>query len=229
MQETKPNDFNERGRSRDVPFPCISVHSRSDSSLFRGGRLRPTGHRPLNLRLVGWIAIIKRMATISEALALALEHHQAGRLQDAERMYRQILAAQPNEPEAIHLLGVIAYQEGRLEVAVECISRAIALRGTESAFHYNLANAFKAQSKLAEAVACYRRALELKPDFVAAHINLGNTLRGQGKLDEAAACFRRALASKPDLADAHSTSATRSARPGEAGRSDRLLPPGCWN
>jgi protein O-GlcNAc transferase len=65
------------------------------------------------------------MATISEALAIAIQHHQAGRLQAAEQIYRQILAVEPNHADAWHLLGVIASQVGKHEVAVEYIRRAI--------------------------------------------------------------------------------------------------------
>ena len=66
------------------------------------------------------------MATISEALAIAIQHHQAGRLQAAEQIYRQILALEPNHADACHLLGVIAHQAGKHEIAVEYIGRAIA-------------------------------------------------------------------------------------------------------
>ena len=69
------------------------------------------------------------MATISEALAIAIQHHQAGRLQAAEQIYRQILAVEPNQADAIHLLGVIACQAGKYEAAVEYIERAIRLKG----------------------------------------------------------------------------------------------------
>ena len=53
------------------------------------------------------------MATISEALAIAIQHHQAGRLQAAEQIYRQILQVEPNHADAIHLLGVIASPSGQ--------------------------------------------------------------------------------------------------------------------
>ncbi len=98
------------------------------------------------------------MATISEALAIAVQHHQAGRLQAAEQVYRQILAVEPNQPDAIHLLGVIASRLGRPEVAVQYIERAIQLRGSDGAFHYNLGNALLAQGRPDEAIACFQRA-----------------------------------------------------------------------
>ena len=83
------------------------------------------------------------MATISEALAIAIQHHQAGRLQAAEQIYRQILAVEPNQADALHLLGVIAYQVGKHEVAVEYIGRAIRLKGNVAVFHNNLGEAYR--------------------------------------------------------------------------------------
>jgi Flp pilus assembly protein TadD len=143
------------------------------------------------------------MATIPEALAIAVQHHQAGRLQAAEQIYRQILAVEPNHADAWHLLGVIAHQAGKHEVAVEYIGRAIGLNRTDAAFHNNLGGAYHALRRIPEAIVCYRRALELKPDYAEAHNNLGIVLKDQGRLDEAVACYRRALELKPDYAEAH--------------------------
>jgi protein O-GlcNAc transferase len=143
------------------------------------------------------------MASISEALALAIQHHQNGRLQVAEQAYRQILQMEPNQPDALHLLGVMASQLGKHEAAVEYIGRAIAVNQNMSTFHNNLGEAFRALHRSAEAADCYRRALQLKPDFAEAHNNLGAALKEQGKLDETVACYRRALQLKPDHAAAH--------------------------
>ncbi len=140
---------------------------------------------------------------ISAALAIAIQHHQAGRLPAAEQIYRQILAAEPNHADALHLLGVIAYQSGRNEVAVQYIRRAIDLNGRQPTYHANLGCALKDLGKLDEAIACHRRALELKPDSPETHNNLGNALHAQGELDEAVACWRRALDLKPNYAEAH--------------------------
>jgi tetratricopeptide (TPR) repeat protein len=143
------------------------------------------------------------MTTTSEALAVAVQHHQAGRLPAAEQIYRQILAVEPNQADAVHLLGVIAHQVGKHAIAVEYIGRAIELMGNEAHLHNNLGEAYRALRRLTEAVACYRRALELKPDYAEAHNNLGAALKDQGKLDEAIVCHRRALQLKPDFAEAH--------------------------
>jgi predicted O-linked N-acetylglucosamine transferase (SPINDLY family) len=139
---------------------------------------------------------------IPEALASAIQHHQAGRLQAAEQTYRQILAVDPNQVDAIHLLGLIAHQVGKHGIAVEYIRRAIALKGDTAAFHNNLGNALKCQRKLDEAIKSYRRALELNPKYAEAYNNLGAALNDQEKLDEAVACYRRALELKPNYAEA---------------------------
>ena len=117
------------------------------------------------------------MATISEALATAVQHHQAGRLFAAEQICRQILALDPAHVDALHLLGITASRLRRHEEAVLCIRRAIALKGTEATFHNNLGTALKAQGKMDEAVACFGRALELKPGYAVAHNNLATAFQ----------------------------------------------------
>jgi Flp pilus assembly protein TadD len=84
------------------------------------------------------------MATISEALAIAIQHHQAGRLQSAEQIYRQILAKDSTHADAWHLLGFIAHQVGKHELAVRYIQYAIHLAGNQAGFHHNLGDAYRA-------------------------------------------------------------------------------------
>jgi predicted O-linked N-acetylglucosamine transferase (SPINDLY family) len=142
------------------------------------------------------------MPTISEAMSIALRHHQAGRLYAAEQIYRRVLAAEPNQASAWHLLGVVACQAGKYDAGVEHFRRAIQLNDREASFHSDLGNALREQGKLPEAIASFRRALELKPDYAEALSNLGNALQGQQRLDEAVACYRRALELKADLIEA---------------------------
>jgi protein O-GlcNAc transferase len=141
--------------------------------------------------------------TIPQALDLALQHHRAGRLAEAEGVYRQILAVQPNHADALHLLGLIAHQVGRHDLAVEWIRQAIVLNPNYPAAHCNLGEACRATGRLDEAVTAYRRALELKPDYPEAHNNLGDALRKRGQFEEAVVACRRALEFKPDLPEAH--------------------------
>jgi Flp pilus assembly protein TadD len=81
------------------------------------------------------------MSTVPQDLQAALAHHQAGRLDEAEQLYRRVLAREPRHAAAFHLLGVTALQRGRLETAVEQISAAIRLNATRAPFHCHLGEA----------------------------------------------------------------------------------------
>jgi predicted O-linked N-acetylglucosamine transferase (SPINDLY family) len=143
------------------------------------------------------------MATTAEALALAIEHHQAGRLQAAEQIYQQILAVEPAHADALHLLGVVAHQVGKYQTAIEYISRAIELQPRVAIFHRNLGLSYRALKEVALAVDCGRRAVELKPDYAEAHYDLGIALQDQSRPQEAAPHYRRALELRSDYAEAY--------------------------
>src|SRR5688500_2104920 len=115
--------------------------------------------------------ILRWMAemTIQQALELALRHHQAGELQQAEGIYRQVLAVEPTNADALHLLGVIAGAGGRHDAAAELIGRAIGLRGDVAEFHRNLGLAQQGSGKLAEACASFSRAAEINPAWAEMH------------------------------------------------------------
>ena len=132
----------------------------------------------------------------------ALRHHQAGELSEAEQIYLQALAIDPQHPDALHLLGMVAYQTGRDEAALDLIRKAIAIKGDAASYHSNLGNVLQSQGKLADAGVCYQRALVLKPDLAEAHLNLGNIFKSQGDVDSSLACYRRALALNPSSAEA---------------------------
>jgi protein O-GlcNAc transferase len=140
---------------------------------------------------------------IQELLAIALRHHQAGRLSEAEPLYREVLQAEPHHTDALHLLGVVAHQGSRNGQAVELISKAIARNPRVPAFHNNLGNALKGLGRLPQAAQSYRSALELRPDYVEALYNLGITLQAQEQWLEAAASYRRAIKLNPQHAEAH--------------------------
>jgi predicted O-linked N-acetylglucosamine transferase (SPINDLY family) len=142
--------------------------------------------------------------TLQQQLESGVSHHQAGRLAEAESIYRQILAQQPDHAEALHLLGVLAAQAGQLDSAVELIRRAIAICSTDAFYYGNLGNTLKMAGQLDQAIASYRHAIRINPDYADAHHNLGVALRLKGQLDEAIAASRQAIRLKPDFADAHS-------------------------
>ncbi len=117
-------------------------------------------------------------------------------------MYLQVVDIDPNHADAIHLLGMVAFQAGDLERAAATICRAIALHPTAASYHSNLGNVLQAQDKLDEAAASYRQALALRPDLAETHVNLGNILQQLGDVDGSLAEFRVALQSNSDMAEA---------------------------
>jgi predicted TPR repeat methyltransferase len=142
-------------------------------------------------------------AMIPKNLQAALAHHRAGRLPQAQALYRQILQVEPNQPDALHLLGRIAYNEGKNELAVELISKAVSANPSEPTFYNALGLALEARGNLAVAADSYRQAIRLMPGMFEAYFNLGNTLQLQGKLGEAVEMYNRTLSLKPDYAMAH--------------------------
>ena len=131
----------------------------------------------------------------------AVLHHQAGRLRQAEEIYRRILHAEPQHVDALHLLGLVACQRGNGAAAVELIGKAIRLNPSAPML-FNLGYAWQAQGRFDEAAESYRRALALQPDYAEACNNLGFTLHCQGRLDEAASSYQRALALRPAYTEA---------------------------
>jgi protein O-GlcNAc transferase len=140
---------------------------------------------------------------IDQAFQIAVGHHQSGRLQQAETLYRQILSEQPKHFGALHFLGVMAHQQGRNEVGVDLIRQALVIQPDNADAYGNLGVALKANGQLDEAIAAYRQAIALKPNYAAAFYNLGIALGTKGQLDEAIAAYRQAIVLRPDYAEAH--------------------------
>jgi tetratricopeptide (TPR) repeat protein len=138
----------------------------------------------------------------AQALQSAMMHHQNGNLPQAETLYKQILQANPNQPDALHLLGLIGKQRGDTETAVKLMNKALAIKPDYVEAHVNLGATLQQQNKLQAAAASYRKALALRPNYAEVHSNLGVVLREEGKLDEAAECFLQALKLKPDFSEA---------------------------
>jgi tetratricopeptide (TPR) repeat protein len=141
------------------------------------------------------------LASIKMMMDDALAHHRAGRLAEAEQIYRQILAIDPRHPDALHLLGMIEYQAGRLDTAEELIRRAIAIHGKGVSYYVNLGTVVQAQGKTDEAEALYRQALALNPNLPEVHVNLGNVLQNRTEFAESVEHYQRALELKPENAE----------------------------
>ncbi|MGA3067508.1 MAG: tetratricopeptide repeat protein [Tepidisphaeraceae bacterium] len=142
--------------------------------------------------------------TFDEAVRL----HQSGKLQDAERLYHQVLAAQPDHSRTLQYLGVLANQTGRIPLALELIHRAIDITPGDPIAHFNLGIAQKDAGNLDESIAAYRRSISLDPTYAQAHGNLANVLMDNGQFDEAIASHHQALSLNPDHPDAHNNLGT---------------------
>jgi predicted O-linked N-acetylglucosamine transferase (SPINDLY family) len=130
-------------------------------------------------------------------LGQAVRLHQEGRLGEAEGLYRQVLAKNPDEADALHLLGILLSQANRAGEAVELLQRAAGLAPQSADVLSNLGIALSQCGRNAEAADRYRAALKLRPDHANAIINLGNLLEKDGKLEEAIPFLRKAADSQP--------------------------------
>jgi predicted O-linked N-acetylglucosamine transferase (SPINDLY family) len=141
--------------------------------------------------------------TVEQAIELATQHHNAGRLSQAEDIYHQVLQVQPNNIDALHLLGLIAAHLKHYESAIELIQKAIRINPTVPQFYHSLGKIFSEQGQLAEAIACYQRALTLNPKDAEIYSSLGNVSMAQGNQTEAAKYYQQAIALNKNFADAY--------------------------
>jgi len=140
---------------------------------------------------------------ISELIDDALVHHQNGDLQKAEAIYQAVLQEHPEQPDALHLLGLIAHQVGKNEDAAVLIQKAIEINPNVPEYHSNCGEVFRALQNYPSATNCYQNALALRPDFVEAYNNLGNVLQKLGQREEAIVSYEKAISLKPDFVEAH--------------------------
>ncbi len=129
--------------------------------------------------------------------------HQQGKLSEAEPCYNQALTLVPNHPDALHLLGLMAYQVQKTELAIDLIGKAIAIHATQPAYHNHLGQAYMQAGKPQQAIPAYQEALALKPDFAEAQVNLANAHQALGDTDAALSAYDAALATNPNLPQAH--------------------------
>jgi len=141
--------------------------------------------------------------TLEQAHQIAIAHHQAGRLDQALALFRQIVAHQPQHSDAWHRLGLIELGRGRYALAVEALAHAASAAPMQAAIHSDLGVANWMAQRGPEAVASFRRAIELQPGLSHAYSNLADALFGMDRVDEAIACYRHCLALNPNSAVAH--------------------------
>jgi predicted TPR repeat methyltransferase len=141
--------------------------------------------------------------TLPEAIAVAIQLHQDGELDEAETLYRRVLDAAPEYPDALHFLGVLLHHRDRSDAAIELIERSIALDPARAGRYNNLGNVLVERGRLEDATTAYRRSVEIEPGNADAHNNLGALLKAQGRIDESAAAYQTALELDPEHAAAY--------------------------
>jgi tetratricopeptide (TPR) repeat protein len=140
---------------------------------------------------------------IAASLVLANRHEQEGRLDEAQSILDGILAERPEEPAALHQLGVIAYRRGNLAEAAALMKRSIALAPGSALFHRNICEVYRLLGRGAEALAAGHRAVVLDPNDPHSHHSLGVVHYDRLELDEAVLSAERALALDRTLAGGH--------------------------
>jgi len=140
---------------------------------------------------------------LSERLRQAYNLHQAGRREEAKQQCQQILLEDPVNADALHLLGVMAFQTGQEEIAINLIKRSIVAAPRNVHAYNNLGLALEKQGLLAEAIDIYRRSIHLNSNQVGILVNLGNAWQKQGQLAEAIDAYLYAITLQPDNAQLH--------------------------
>ncbi len=132
----------------------------------------------------------------SSAMQTAVAFHQAGKLKQAEKIYRNILAADPEHADALSSLAMIRYQAGRHAKAIELLKRAIARIGDNPGYFMNLGTVQAAAGALRDAERSYRRAIELAPGYADPYYNLGDLYLRLDDADAAIAVFDACMAAR---------------------------------
>ncbi len=146
--------------------------------------------------------------TILQALQIALEHQRAGRLPQAEAMYRQILATVPDEVNALHGLAYLALGARQSDDAERLIRRAIAIDPQSAPLQRALADILYPQGRSAETIAALERSIELQPTDASAYLNLAVLFCDQGRPKEAVDVCRRCIAINPNVVSAYTQAAS---------------------
>jgi predicted O-linked N-acetylglucosamine transferase (SPINDLY family) len=142
---------------------------------------------------------MKQHSHPAPSLEAALLHHRAGRLEEADAIYRKM----PNNASALHFRGLLAHQQHRHEDAIALLGNAIALQPANAEYYYTLDTVCRAANRLDNIIDSYQKLLEHQPDNPIAWNRLGNAIKDNGMPADAATCYQNALSIKPDFAEAY--------------------------
>jgi predicted O-linked N-acetylglucosamine transferase (SPINDLY family) len=156
-------------------------------------------------------AMPRNAVSVTQLLQAALQHHHAGRLGEAGRLYRETLAREPQQPQAMHRLGILELQQGQYAAARDLLQRALSvyvrqslpqMKQDQAEAYNNLGVAYLKLEEPARGAECLQAALQIRPDYTEAHYNLGTALLNLDRCEEAVRCFRKAIALKSDYVEA---------------------------
>lgn len=141
---------------------------------------------------------------MTDLFETALNRHKEGKLAEAETLYRQVLAANPDHPYANNNYAILLRAQRRWDDAVACYRRAVRANPEDAHVLNNLTCVLSDMGQEAQAAKVAMMAVALKPDYAEAWFNLGNILRNLGGADQARQAYRRAVRIRPDMAEAWS-------------------------
>jgi len=153
-------------------------------------------------------AALKTRIDHAELYQHAFNHHKAGRLAEAEKLYTAILLADPGHVNSLHMIGLLATKTNRVDVGIQLIGEAIRIKGDEPLFYCSLGYALADSRQLAEAIQSFERALALQPDLPDAQTGLGYAYQLLGNADEAIRRYNAVIAAGVNVVVAHSNLAT---------------------
>ena len=142
------------------------------------------------------------MDTLDELLEQAVKLHHAGQLDEAEALYRQILASDPNDADALQLLGMVQFESGKKQESLELLRRALEINPQAPDCHFHLGFVLADMGEHDQAIAAFRQAVILKPDFAEALHYLGMSLREVGQLWDGVEAIRQSAVFKPQYMEA---------------------------
>jgi predicted O-linked N-acetylglucosamine transferase (SPINDLY family) len=142
------------------------------------------------------------LVSVEHLLRSAVLHHQAGRLAEAEPLYRRVLAARPGNTQAVHYLGLLLHQKGEQVEALGLLRRAMALSPNDSRIMLNTAQVLLSLGKAREAIELYRKALANRAENADAWHQMGLAYVHLKEFAKATECYRKAVDVKPDHARA---------------------------
>jgi predicted TPR repeat methyltransferase len=123
-----------------------------------------------------------------------IQHHEAGRIDTAEAIYRDVLAREPDNPDALHWLGLVAFQKRNVAEAADLMGRAVRGNSAIPVYWHNYGEALIATNRITDAIAAFRFAVDLEPNLGISCASLGLALRRANNFPAAIEAFRSAIA-----------------------------------